>query len=223
VRLRDYGEIRSVRGGLAAGAELAEWSLVRCTPPLERTSRDRVWPRPDERGGQRRRAIPAAVPMDASGLWVARAEALPDAARPAEGQLVWVSGRHSWHRLAARGVWVHGSSEGLGDLEDPDIERLAGRRVEWVRLTHAGSDAPNALATYIAESAIPADLAARTHFFWTSGSLFRRALDAHPSIRDGWHGSGPGRTARVLRDVLGPGPRVSIWLDYDQWLQHVIR
>jgi hypothetical protein len=99
---------------------------------------------------------------------------------------------------------------------------MAGRQVAWHRLTHAGVDEPGALATYEVDLALPSDLASRTHFFWTSGTAFRRALAMSPSIRNGWHGSGPGRTAQALRDALGSTDRVRVWLDYDQWHQEVM-
>jgi hydroxymethylbilane synthase len=118
-------------------------------------------------------------------------------------------------------VWVHGSSEGLGDLEHPAVDLLAGREPHWLRLTHDRSDAPGALATYAVEDSLPDDLASRTHFFWQSGTLLREALAGHPAIRDGWHASGPGRTARALRETLGDEARITTWLEYEQWHQHV--
>jgi hydroxymethylbilane synthase len=135
--------------------------------------------------------------------------------------VVWVAGRRTWDRLSGRGIWVHGSSEGLGDAEPPAVDALAGRPMSWQRLTHAATGDPEALATYVVDRDLPADLGRRTHFFWTSGSLFREALAAHPGIGDGWHASGPGRTAEVIHDTLGSSARVSVWLDYDQWLEHV--
>ena len=95
----------------------------------------------------------------------------------------------------------------------------------WQRVTHAGAGDPHAIATYVVRQDWPVDLDRRTHFFWTSGSLFLDALARHPGIRAGWHASGPGRTARVVRDALGSdaGARCSIWLDYEQWHQAVTR
>src|SRR5262249_19575108 len=110
---------------------------------------------------------------------------------------------------------------GLGDAEAPAIDSLTGHTVAWQRLTHAASGDPDAVATYVVEQDVPGDVASRTHFFWTSGSLFLRVLDANPHLRGAWHASGPGRTARVLHETLGPDARVSTWLDYDQWLRHV--
>jgi hydroxymethylbilane synthase len=135
-------------------------------------------------------------------------------------RFIWVAGSATWRRLAACGVWVHGSAEGLGD-DDPAVRWLAGRPVTWHRLTHSGVDEPGALATYEVDDALPADLGLRTHFFWTSGTAFRRAIAKWPVVREGWHGSGPGRTAHTLRAALGDTDRVRVWLDYDQWHQEV--
>jgi hydroxymethylbilane synthase len=140
-----------------------------------------------------------------------------------ETQIVWASGARTWERLASRGIWVHGCSEGLGDDEAPNVDVLAGGVVDWRRLTHSGSDAPDAVATYAVTQPLPDTLAARTHFYWTSGSQFRAALERFPQIREGWHASGPGRTARVIRDTLETGTRRHIWLDYEQWLLSVLR
>ncbi|MEO7191815.1 MAG: hydroxymethylbilane synthase [Vicinamibacterales bacterium] len=223
VLLREYGRITSLRGQLPNGEVLQDWSLTRSgsatVPP--RTDASHVWPGPDERQGAERRPLSTAVPAHARALWIARADALPLDYRPSDSQLVWTAGLRSWERLARRGVWVHGSSDGLGDQESPDVDLMAGTSPEWIRLTHDRSDAPGALATYSVRYVLPDDLAARTHFFWMSGSLFREALDRHPGIGGAWHASGPGRTARALHDTLGSTSRVSTWLDYDQWHQNV--
>ena len=96
--------------------------------------------------------------------------------------------------------------------------RLAGRPVEWHRLTHDGVDDRHAIATYAVDEPLPADLASRTHFFWTSGTLLRRAVDRFPAIRGGWHASGPGRTSEAVSAAIDP-QRVSVSLDYDAWLR----
>ena len=61
-----------------------------------------------------------------AGLWVARAEALPDVVgrRRAIGRLG--RRRTTWRQLAARGIWVHGCAEGLGDARRPAVDALAG-------------------------------------------------------------------------------------------------
>ena len=90
--------------------------------------------------------------------------------------------------------------------------------MEWLRLTHAGGvTGVDALATYEVDTALPEDLPSRSHFFWMSGSLFTKALARWPELRNGWHGSGPGRTHQVIASALGPAGRVGVWLDRESW------
>ena len=220
VLIRDYGTVESVRARTKAGVEATRWSLESTTLPPPAASTAHIWPRPDERARATRRALDVPMPAAIDGWWVARADAWPGDYHQTT-EFVWAAGERTWHRLATRGVWVSGSAEGLGDAEPPNIDALAGHAVVWQRLTHAASADPDALATYAVEQSVPEDLGSRTHFFWTSGSLFLKVLGAHPALRDAWHASGPGRTSRVIRDTLGSADRVSVWLDYDQWHHHV--
>jgi hydroxymethylbilane synthase len=220
VLVREYGRVTSVRARVADG-ETAIWALEPAEPRPPRAAPGRVFPRPEERAGIARRPLDVAQPSGESALWVSRAEALPARWTVTPDQLVWAAGLRTWERLAARGVWVNGCADGLGDGEAPDIDALAGKPARWLRLTHAASGDPAALATYETDQTLPADLASRSHFFWTSGSMFTRAVAAHPGLAAGWHASGPGRTARVIRDTLGSAGRLTVWLDYDQWHQHV--
>jgi hydroxymethylbilane synthase len=220
VLVRDFGRVISVRARVGENHTEA-WSLEApgVRPPT--ASAGAIWPRPDERGaGTRRRAIRVSMPSDDVGFWVARAEALPAEWEVPSSRFVWAAGLRTWERLARRGIWVHGSADGLGDHERPEIDAIVGRSVVWRRLTHSDSGDPEALATYAVDE-VEVDLAGRTHFFWTSGSAFARALARQPAIRSAWHASGPGRTARTIRDTLGPDGRLSLWLDYDQWHTHV--
>jgi hydroxymethylbilane synthase len=217
-----YGIVVSVRANTSHGGREETWRLESALSAAPKADLRAIWPQPAERGHGVRRLLDVPQPDDDRGLWVARADALPPTWRVSRERLVWASGSATWRKLAARGVWVHGSAEGLGDAEGPAIDALAGRPVEWHRLTHDGVDAPNAVATYSVEEPLPGDLAARTHFFWTSGSLFRRAIEQVPPIREGWHASGPGRTAQVVASAIDPS-RVSVALDYEAWLHEVTR
>jgi hydroxymethylbilane synthase len=224
VRVHDYGTVTSVRGRLPSGEETVQWTLSRDQDAWPRVSEAALWPRRDERDRAERRPLSGVVVPDRpEGLWVSRAEALPDGQTPAPHQLVWAAGARTWEKLARRGVWVNGSAEGLGDVEPPDVDTLAGRSLGWLRLTHAGAVDPDGLPTYAVVQPLPADLDQRSHFYWTSGHAFLDALARFPAIRQGWHGSGPGRTARTIRETLGDGAHVGVWLDYEQWLQQVIR
>lgn len=220
---RDYGRIVSVRGRSSAGRVDRGWSLIDRREDAPKTTLDKIWPRPDERHRASRRRLNGAAPDGARALWIARAEALPEDWTVGPDRLVWAAGGTTWRRLAERGVWVHGCSDGLGDTEPPAIDVLAGRKIEWLRLTHeaaAAGDA-HARATYVVDEPLPDDLPARTHLFWTSGTQFRQAIDRWPELRDRWHGSGPGRTCRTLTDTLGATDRIGVWLDYDDWRREI--
>lgn len=218
---RPYGRVLSARG-LTGGTEESTWSLAPVSPAPPRADAAAIWPRQGEARHFVRRALPVPLPVSADGFWVARTEALPHNWTLSDETPVWAAGDTTWQRLAARGVWVSGCADGLGDEESPALDTLAGRIVSWVRLTHAGGrTGPDALATYEVAGELPRDLASRTHFFWTSGSEFTRALTRWPALAGGWHGSGPGSTSRVIRAALGDSGRAGVWLDYDQWLHEV--
>jgi hydroxymethylbilane synthase len=218
--LRPYGRVMSVRADRPLD-NWSGWSLADAGPAPPRASDRDLWPRPDERTHAQRRPLRVAPLEDDCGYCVARAEALPEHWPIEPHRLVWAAGGKTWRRLAARGVWVHGCADGLGDVESPKVDLLAGRQVNWRRLTHEAAAEEGALATYAVEDPLPDDLAGRTHFFWTSGRQFLDALDRWPELHDRWHGSGPGRTSHVVRKTLGPAARARVWLDYEQWYQEV--
>jgi hydroxymethylbilane synthase len=221
VLIRRYGVVTSVRGRAASGEEFGRWSLEATTPLPPAASDTTIWPRPGERDAATRRALDVPLPSDDHGWWVARADAVPAGVTADPSRIVWTAGPRTWRRLAARGIWVHGSADGLGDGETPAIDSLAGRAVRWWRITHTRARGADAVATYEVNTPLPEDLASRTHFFWSSGTVFLDALTRHPAIRGAWHGCGPGRTARVVLEAVGDRSRVSIWLDYEQWHRHV--
>ncbi|HEX6363222.1 MAG TPA: hypothetical protein VFZ93_09720 [Albitalea sp.] len=215
-----FGDVTSVRGRTDAGDVLSTWSLTPHAPPQPKPEPGGIWPRPGERAGVTRRPLDVRDPRDDRGLYVSRNEALPASWTVGPDRIVWAAGASTWRKLASRGIWVHGSSEGLGLFDPSAVNRLAGREVAWHRLTHAGAGTPDALATYEADSTLPGDLPSRSHFFWHSGSEFRRAVAAHPELRDRWHASGPGHTLDVVTAEAGAG-RVRPSLGYREWLEDI--
>ena len=127
----------------------------------------------------------------------------------------------TWERLAARGVWVHGSSDGLGDQSRrpstcwPAASALAAADTRPLR--RAGR------ARHLRRGVFAARRSGVAHAFLLdrAAARFARRSRGIPPIRGGWHASGPGRTARVIRETLGDDARISVWLDYEQWHQHV--
>ncbi|HKP38864.1 MAG TPA: hypothetical protein VJT71_18545 [Pyrinomonadaceae bacterium] len=218
---RTYGEITFVRGLTDDGTSLNERRLVPSQPRPEKISRDQMWPL-NTAGSDwfKREAIPATIP--GAPLWISKAEALPPTASVKPDQLVWASGLKTWERLTARGIWVNGCAEGLGEQELPGIETLVGGSVNWIKLTHDRAPAENGMtsvATYrLVEKTGNPDLHGKRYFFWTSGSSFERALELNPAIKPLTHFCGPGNTHRTL---LRNGVEPHVFLDHDEWLKEM--
>ncbi len=113
------GEVEFTRGQ-KAGQWIQSAELRRHDSPLPpAASPNAVWTG-DEGSADRYRRVALQVRHDQFadariGLFVARSEAWPEGFSPRPGQVVWSAGIDTWRRLAARGIWVHGSDESLGE------------------------------------------------------------------------------------------------------------
>ena len=218
---RPFGELTFLRGLTDDGAVLNEYRLSASRPRPAKLAQDLLWPvRPAASDWFKREPITATIPT--SPLWIAKADAFPDAASISDSQMVWASGLKTWERLAKRGVWVNGCAEGLGEQENPRIETIAGKEVQWTKLTHTDAPAGNgmpALPTYrlISKDSGP-NIEGKRYFFWTSGSSFERALQLHPWMKSMTHFCGPGNTQQTLqRHGIDP----HVFLDHEQWLREM--
>jgi hydroxymethylbilane synthase len=239
---RPFGEITYVRGLTDAGVVLDQIKLegsssgaAKAQGPVE------LFPRTGEEGSFfKRERLPRSEWQEAERaphLWVARETALPEDFVVHSTQIVWAAGLRTWQKLAARGIWVHGTAEGLGEHEPTRLEALLGlEKVEWLKLTHDSSATLaqgaglRTIATYRlvardgtseeASEATP-DLRDRTHFFWMSASQFEQALKLYPEIRDRHHASGPGLTHEFLRHSLGEKAQLEVYLDIEAWRAHL--
>ena len=222
------GEVEFTRGQ-QGGQWIQSAELRRHDTPLPpASSGDAVWTG-DEGDGNRYRRVALPVRHDQFadariGLFVARSEAWPDGYTARPGQVIWSAGIDTWRRLAARGIWVHGSDESLGEGGIQALKTLFPRVQHWVKFSHSqGFDSPHSerIATYRLERSAPlADLTGRTHFFWRSGAQFYDYLQANPEIRGAWHGCGPGNTFSMIRAAIGKD-RVRAFLSADVFRQEV--
>lgn len=225
VLTRPYGRIVSLRGLTDAGELLETFDLER-KPKAPPASPGAIWPTdPRESDWMSREPLDVPQPDGGDGFWIARADALPASWELEPSRLVWCAGLHTWRKLAERGIWVNGTSDGLGEIEAPEADHLAGRPVNWIRLTHdrpVARRGANELATYrlVSSGAVP-DLSPYSHFFWTSGSRFLEAIERHPEIRDRWHACGPGHTYDIIRETLGSDDQIDVWLSHRHWLEAV--
>jgi hydroxymethylbilane synthase len=222
------GEVEFARGQ-QEGQWIQSAELRRHDTPLPPArDEDAVWVG-DDSAADRYRRVALQVRHDQFadariGLFVARSEAWPDGYTPRPGQVVWSAGIDTWRRLAARGIWVHGSDESLGEGGVQALSGLFPRVRGWVKFSHQqGFDSPYSerIATYRLERCAPlADLSGRTHFFWRSGAQFFDYLQANPEIRGAWHGCGPGNTFSMIRAAIGE-ERVRAFLSADGFRQEV--
>lgn len=210
-RLRfEYGDVEFVRG-VRSGQPFESQTLHRRGPSLPRpASADRVWLDAGQDGAARERRPLHVEPRSfdaATGLLVARSEALPYGSFVAAETPLWTAGLATWRKLADRGLWVVGSDESLGETGATAVRAWYPEVRQWFKLSHAdGHWTPFAdfLATYRTRRRHAlASVERYSHFYWNSGTQLRDYLRAFPQLRDAWHGCGPGNTYQIARELLG--------------------
>lgn len=218
---RAYGEVTFLRGLTDDGVVLKEVSLrpSRLRPP--KIAQELMWP-PTLADSDWFKRVPVPATIPDSPLWVAKADALPEDAGVTDSQLVWTAGSRTWLKLVSRGIWVNGSTDGLGEQEDPRIETLADGPVNWTKLTHADAPSENGVRTLATYRLVPKPAApsieGKQYFFWSSGSSFERALSLNPWLTSMTHFCGPGNTQEALKQN---GVVPHIFLNHEQWLNQM--
>jgi len=220
VLIRPYGEVTIVRGIDQDGQDVSRTELVPVRPRPVRIGRAQLWPRSEaDNEWFTRESVAVPMPEEGVAILVAKADALPLSWTLSDESIVWAAGLRTWRKLARRGIWVNGSAEGLGEQESPRLDILAGRRLDWVKLSHeesASSRGGRLLATYrLVPRSVPVELAGHDYFFWTSGTSFRLALATAPWLREKTHFCGPGNTYQALVEA---GIEPHVFLDHQQWL-----
>lgn len=197
--------------GMLDSGEVIHEIKASASPPSPQESR---WPEEAKSVFFDREPLPARHP--GTDLFVARAEALPQDWKLGD-ELVWAAGTETWKKLASRGVWVNGSSDGIGETL-PTVESLCGRQPNFTKLTHdrsANDGAFPLLGTYRLrdrERVMPPRV---NNYFWMSETAFRRALELDPSIREANHASGAGFTAEAIERVLGKP--IGVYINFRHW------
>lgn len=229
---RPYGKIQWVVGETEKGQHLQIEHLTTAVQSWSRPrSPEQFFPQTTERERLFRRQArnQEHVSRDLKGRrhwWASRGLAVPGFCTPKDVDFLWAAGIKTWTGLARRGYWVHGTADSLGEREQPQIDLLAGKKLEWVKLTHQASEPANfpTVATYELEP-LPhssQDFKNKTHFFWMSGSQFQRALEIDPTICErGFHASGPGLTADVVQKGLKGSAQFQIFLNLERVLEQI--
>ena len=158
-------------------------------------------------------------------LWVSRQSALPQNQEIHSSNIIWVSGLETWKNLAERGIWVNGTSDGLGEDVDANIQSLT--KNEWIKLTHSDSPASkikNVIHTYeLEKNDILLNLENKNYFYWMSSSAFTYAINKYPNIKNKFHFCGPGNTYKEIKKILGDESKnLTIELSYKDWKNKIL-
>ena len=137
-------------------------------------------------------------------------------------QIIWSAGLQTWQKLAQQGVWVHGSSEGLGEQEDARIDLLCGKVVSWTKVTHDTANLPgtalqkNPLGTYHLELTVQnSQLSDHQVWSWNSASEFQSAVAKFPELKNRLHICGPGNTYAGIKHLLGSDKNIYLELGHE--------
>lgn len=221
VLARPYGQITWLRGETDQGRILLENTLTQKKSP-PRFAADQLW---SERPESQRAATNQTLPANANAFFVARAEAWPESMQT-EG-IVWTAGLKTWQKLASKGIWVHGSSESLGEQEEARADVLAPQALSWVKLSHQESAQEQGLpvvATYnLSFQHDVASFKGKEFFFWSSGTQFLEAIKTAPELLSKFHACGPGNTHKMISSVLKNPDHLFIFLDSDDWRKQCLK
>ena len=158
-------------------------------------------------------------------IWISRQSALPQNASIDNSNIIWVSGLETWKNIAERGIWINGSSDGLGEDIDPKIKSLTNN--EWIKLTHLDSPVSrikNVIHTYeLEKNDISLNLENKNYFYWMSASAFKYAITKYPNIQNKFHFCGPGNTYNEIKKILGDDTKnLTIELSYKEWKNNIL-
>lgn len=221
---RKYGEVFYLQGLTDNGVELNRKELIK-TDSRQPKANDinHIFPKKGEALKFKRE--PNEEPtISGSNFLVARQNAWhPNWTEMDLNKIIWSAGIKTFYHLAEKDQWISGSSEGLGEDENPNIAILLGEDKPFIKLTHDDSSEIQSqlerVYTYkiSLDGDIP-DLTQKTHFFWMSGYQFDLAVKKYPSIINKFHACGPGITATHIQKILDPSNKIEIFLNYEEWL-----
>jgi hydroxymethylbilane synthase len=229
---RNWGRIQFMRGLTDAEIHLNAKSVLDESNEINakqtKYSRDQVWPPNANMLNRKRKDLSTKLPQN-EDLFIARKSAVSEEHvsilkkfQPME-KILWTAGTGTWRDLADRDLWVHGTTDSLGETEGIDIETLIGRKTNFIKLTHnlsRGESSPfPVLTTYevLGFEDIPhiepnSILAA----FWRSGSEFDTITERYPELLNVEHYCGVGSTYEYLKSKgLQPIPYYNFkdWAD----------
>jgi len=200
---RSYGRIEIVKGLTPSGEKIHLKNFIPQKPRPSQMTVSRL------EFQSERATVARDLPGDVDAFFISRVEAWSNQIGT---RIVWTAGLQTWKKLAALGIWVHGSSEGLGESEDPRLETLSGLNLRWRTLGHEELGNQR-LKTYRLDLKLLTEkLMDSAGFRWKSGSEFQLALSRFPELRSKAHFCGPGRTFQIIKKELGSDQNIFVEL-----------
>ncbi len=222
-----FGDVLSLQGLTDQGERLNRFEIL--NSPIKAFTSEESFPLDAKDARWYERVTIPYKRLPAAAHYVARANALPEGEKISEAEVLWVSGLRTWEKLAQRGLWVHGSSDSLGETNDFGINNLSDS-LSWVKWTHdrgASSSRFKNIATY---RLIPLEsrpnLDNKKNFYWMSGTSFLQAIEDNAEVLHGAHFCGPGNTFTFICQVLeerGLKNFPNIILTHGDWLEKTIK
>lgn len=223
---RDYGKVILVQGLTETGSELNIFEFQSTEPPNNSSKKDYFPHEPSQQLWFERQTKPVtSLWKTCNAHYVSKSEALPESIKLPPTSLVWTSGVATWKSLAQRGIWVHGTSESLGEEEPKKLGVLERAPRRWCKWTHASGE--KSLDGVVEESyeliplkSVPVLNPHTEHFYWMSGSSFEQAIQTYPWLLDKTHWCGPGHSLQRIQKILDSRKSqgaVRVALNFNQW------
>jgi hydroxymethylbilane synthase len=223
---RPYGEISYLKGQTEEGIILNE---IKCSNQLEIQFHEKnVWPNLLEKPTRERSPIEVTVPAD-KDLYITKSFALPEnAMSDLKNRILWTSGIATWKDLAKRNIWVNGTSDGLGEMEEINIQSLTNRSIRFIKLTHDESQnyfLPTLQTYHLSSPEIPNDFLPEKIYaaYWNSGSEFLYLVEKFPILKDIHHFCGPGSSYTKIKQYLGENGKITISPSFQYWKETYIK
>lgn len=228
IQEKSYGKVQFLRGLTDSGIKLSEMGIQ--SRSKKSFAREEVWPPEGKILPRSRKRINSNIPAN-KDLFIARSFALPQESigttwnQDPTKTVIWTAGLSTWRDLAEQDLWVHGSTDSLGESEPSFLDNILGRELDFVKLTHKDSPPDNGNypihATYeVGEPEIPEDFDPTPikAAYWRSGTEFDSVTKKFPELRDVTHYSGVGST---LEHIKKNGLEVEAFLSLSDWLNHI--
>lgn len=226
-----FGMMKVKKGETEEGVNFYEWKKNSPSTILEKKiSEDKIYPSSLKNYNLfERQEIPESLEtinkISNHCIWVARSSALPIEAKINSTNIVWTSGIKTWKSLSKRGIWVNGTSDGMGEEFDFNIDNLTSN--SWIKLTHTSAHKTKikkVIYTYsLKQIPIEESIQDKTFFYWMSSSAFHYVLKQYPEIINQFHACGPGNTYEVLKKVIKDKKRLEVVLSYDVWKNNLLK